>query len=78
MGANTGLNLFIYLYSAYTQYIQSIPMEVQYPIRVDKDLKDHFISICKNNESTAAQELRKFMKDYIKKNQQQDLFTGKK
>jgi len=53
-------------------------MEVQYPIRVDKDLKDHFISVCKTNESTAAQELRKFMKDYIKKNNQQDLFNGKK
>lgn len=53
-------------------------MEVQYPIRVDKDLKDHFISVCKTNESTAAQELRKFMKDYIKKSNQQDLFNGKK
>lgn len=48
--------------------------EVQYPIRVDKFLKDTFISVCKENESTAAQELRKFMKDYIKKNQQQELF----
>jgi hypothetical protein len=66
----------------YTLYIRNIYrvffMEVQYPIRVDKDLKDHFISVCKDNESTAAQELRKFMKDYIKKNNQQDLFNGKK
>lgn len=50
--------------------------EVQYPIRVDKLLKDTFISVCKENESTAAQELRKFMKDYIKKNQQQDMFKN--
>jgi hypothetical protein len=53
-------------------------MEVQYPIRVEKTLKDHFISVCKSNDSTAAQELRKFMKDYIKKNNQQDLFNDKK
>lgn len=49
-------------------------MEVQYPIRVDKTLKDQFISVCKTNDSTAAQELRKFMKEYIKKNNQQVLF----
>lgn len=52
--------------------------EVQYPIRVDKDLKDHFISVCKNNDSTAAQELRKFMKEYIRKNNQPDLWSSKK
>ena len=52
--------------------------EVKYPIRVDETLKNHFISACKSNESTAAQELRKFMKDYIKNNNQQDLFKDKK
>lgn len=52
--------------------------DVQYPIRVDKTLKDHFISVCKSNDSTAAQELRKFMKDYIKKNNQKDLFKDSK
>lgn len=50
--------------------------DVQYPIRVEKLLKDTFISVCKSNDSTAAQELRKFMKDYIKKNQQQDMFKN--
>ena len=48
--------------------------EVHYPIRVDKTLKDNFISVCKSNESTAAQELRKFMKEDVKKYGQQDLF----
>lgn len=48
--------------------------EVQYPIRIEKSLKDAFISSCKNNDSTAAQELRKFIKEYVRKNNQIELF----
>lgn len=50
--------------------------KVQYPIQVDKSLKDTFISVCKDNDSTAAQELRKFMREYIQRKGQQDLFKN--
>lgn len=51
---------------------------VQLPIKLDAELKDAFISACKSNDSTASQELRNFMREYIRKNGQQDLFKTKK
>lgn len=50
----------------------------QLPVRVDHHLKDAFIATCKSQDSTASQELRKFMRDYVKKYGQQDLFVTKK
>ena len=50
----------------------------QLPIRVEQNLKDAFIATCKTQDSTASQELRKFMREYIKKHGQQDLFASKK
>lgn len=58
----------------YRMYIMS---KVQYPVIVDKDVKDAFISVCKKMDSNAAQEIRKFMNEYIKKHAQQDLFNNK-
>lgn len=48
--------------------------QVQLPIKLDSELKDAFISVCNSQDSTASQEIRKFMKSYIKKHGQQDLF----
>lgn len=50
----------------------------QLPVKVDKDLKDAFIKCCKSQDSSASQELRKFMKDYVRKYSQQDLFLVQK
>ncbi len=50
----------------------------QLPIRVDQNLKDAFIATCKTQDSTASRELRNFMRQYIKKHGQQDLFGSKK
>lgn len=51
---------------------------IQLPIKVDRQLKDAFISCCRSQESTASQEVRKFMKEYVKKHSQQDLFLIRK
>jgi len=51
---------------------------VQLPIRLDQNLKDAFLSTCKSQDTTASQELRKFMREYVKKHSQQDLFSTKK
>jgi hypothetical protein len=42
-------------------------------IRVTEDLRDAFIEACKSNDTTAAQELRRFMRDYVKKHGQRSL-----
>lgn len=52
--------------------------QVQLPIKLDSELKDAFISVCNSQDSTASQEIRKFMKSYIKKHGQHDLFQGVK
>lgn len=47
---------------------------VQLPVKIDSELKDLFISVCKSQDSTASQEIRKFIKDYVRKHGQQNLF----
>ncbi len=42
-------------------------------IRVEKSVRDTFVNCCKGNDVTASQEIRKFMREYISKNQQQSL-----
>jgi len=49
---------------------------VQLPIKLDAELKDAFLSACKDNDTTASQELRNFMREYIRKHQP-DLFKKK-
>lgn len=51
---------------------------VQLPIKMDAELRDVFISVCKSNDSTASQEIRNFMREYIRKHGQQDLFKSLK
>ncbi|MBJ8484814.1 MULTISPECIES: hypothetical protein [Acinetobacter] len=46
----------------------------QLPVRVEQDLKENFIAACKSQDSTASQELRKFMREYVKKYNQLELF----
>lgn len=47
--------------------------------RVERDLKESFIQACRANDTTAARELRLFMRDYLKRNGQVDAFsTGRK
>ena len=47
--------------------------ETMLAIRTIHQLKDMFNQTCKNMDTTAAQEIRKFMRDFIKKNGQKEL-----
>lgn len=47
--------------------------EVQFAIRVPKELKDGFVDACKSQDTTASRELRAFMTKYIKQHGQQKL-----
>lgn len=48
-----------------------------FPVRVDKELLDSFQAACKNNDITASQAVRAFMRDYVRKHGQADLFKQK-
>ena len=48
-----------------------------FTVRVEEDLIKSFHHACKNTDTTASQAVRAFMRDYIKKNGQGDLFTTK-
>ncbi|WP_197488915.1 hypothetical protein [Psychrobacter sp. SHUES1] len=49
-----------------------------FTIRVDEDLIKVFHHACSNNDTTASQAIRAFMREYAKKHGQGDLFTTKK
>ena len=42
-------------------------------VQVDEVLRKGFIASCKGQDTTASQELRKFMRDYVKKHGQGEL-----
>lgn len=48
-----------------------------FPVRVEKDLLDSFQAACKSNDITASQAVRAFMRDYVRKHGQSDLFKQK-
>jgi hypothetical protein len=41
--------------------------EIRMNIRIDEDLRDAFIFACKNQDTTAARELRDHMRKYVAK-----------
>jgi len=43
---------------------------INYAFRIDKDLKDRFLAVCKANDTDSSKELRKFIKQYLVKNSQ--------
>ena len=46
-------------------------------IRVERDLRDRFLEICRTQDRPAAQVLREFMREYVRQNHsypQQSLF----
>lgn len=50
--------------------------EIAFTIRVESALKDAFLSAAQSQDRTASQLLRDFMRDYVKKHGQRDLFKG--
>lgn len=51
--------------------------EIAFTIRVEPDLKDAFVAAAKSQDRTASQLVRDYMRDYVKKHGQRDLFGGK-
>jgi antitoxin component of RelBE/YafQ-DinJ toxin-antitoxin module len=48
--------------------------EVIQSFRVDRDLRKIFQQVCQDNDMTASQVLRQFMRDYVSKNSQGKMF----
>lgn len=46
--------------------------------KVEESLKDTFHAVAKSNDQSTSQLLREFMRDYIKKHSQPDLFVTKR
>jgi len=44
--------------------------KINFNIKMEKDIKDRFLKVAKANDTTAAQLIRHFIKDYISKNSQ--------
>ena len=44
--------------------------QTQFTIKVSNDLKKTFLDVCRNQDTTASQEIRNFMRAYIAKNGQ--------
>lgn len=44
-------------------------------IKLDKDLKESFQQVCKIQDTDVSKEIRAFMRDYVRKNGQGDLFN---
>lgn len=57
--------------------MSSKPKDIAFTIRVDSSLKDAFVSAAQSQDRTASQLLRDFMRDYVKKHGQRDIFSGK-
>ena len=50
--------------------------EVNFNIKLPKSLRDAFAASCKSRDSTPSREIRIYMREYIKKHGQGDLFAG--
>ena len=53
--------------------------ESGFRVRVEEDLRKTFLEVCRQQDSTASQEIRKFMRDYIERqteSSQQTLFPA--
>ena len=44
--------------------------KINFNIKVEEDIKNRFVSVCKNQDTSASMEIRKFMKEYLSKHSQ--------
>lgn len=47
-------------------------------IKLEKDLKDSFQQVCKMQDTDVSKEIRAFMREYVRKHGQGDLFKTTK
>lgn len=50
----------------------------RYEIRVEIDLKTAYLSAANSNDRDGAQLIRDFMREYVKKHTQKDIFSSNK
>ena len=48
--------------------------KVNLTIQIEKELRDSFKKVCKAKDTDVSKEIRSFMRQYIQKHGQQDLF----
>lgn len=48
--------------------------KVNLTIQIEKELRDSFKKVCKSQDTDVSKEIRSFIRQYIKKHGQQDLF----
>ncbi len=41
--------------------------DAQFVLRLDRELRDRFVDICQDSDTTAAREVRRFIKRFIKR-----------
>jgi hypothetical protein len=51
---------------------------VMLTIRVPEGLRDRFLELCRNEDTTAAREVRSFLKKFVNERQQGELFQKKR
>ena len=59
---------------AYGVLIMTEPKAKMFTAKVDEDLLKAFKHACQNQDTTASQAVRAFMRDYVRKHGQADLF----
>ena len=79
------MSIDIRIYQIYTTYtpciyeiIMSINKDKLFTAKVEENLLSSFKHACENQDTTASQAVRAFMRDYTKKYGQADLFSTSK
>ena len=62
------------IYIVYTEVIMTEPKTKMFTAKVDENLLKAFKYACENQDTTASQAVRAFMRDYVRKHGQADLF----
>ena len=41
--------------------------DAQFVLRLDRELRDHFVEICQELDTSAAREIRRFIKQFVRR-----------
>ena len=64
----------LYIQNIYGVYTMKDDKQVQMVIKLPKSLRDTFLEVCRDVDTTASQEIRSHMRKFIAKNGQKKLF----
>ena len=65
------------IYQVYRDYLMTDKKDKLFTAKVEENLLNAFKHACENQDTTASQAVRAFMRDYAKKHGQADLFRSK-